>query len=448
MGENYSNNGFAFDDNSLEIDKDQKSMKKAWYRSHWFYILIGILIIAATLLALWLSGVLFPKSNGLTFFINYENVQEIQIGANVYFRGFVVGEVLDKVIVPDSEYEQVKVLIYHEYKDLMSEGSVFRQFDDPSVVQGSMRAIEIKEYAPTYPKITADKVYLGADDAATEYLQAGKLVGNDVADKYLSLGELRVKTVITGTQINRVIVLESGTLIPQDFLFSNALPKSDLWNREEETFERRHLITLEGQFLSPQDASWNNSTIELEIIPSLFWTDYFYSESFQEGEFLKTLDIDTEDNRNLLTQLTECLIDPNQCLSLIVYCLSDLSSCKDLFSDLLKPVLNGLQNLIVSSKIFPIQNIPIQMSLELPGMILDSNAESHKGRIAYWSSNGELMNQGFTLTAKSRELKLIPILIVIFILLALIAGFVVLFLRKKKKQKLIDEANLEHQVTF
>jgi hypothetical protein len=445
--ENNSNTNFTGFDEVGANSEPSSDDKKPIYHKLWFQLAVGGFVILLILFILWQTNVLKIGPAGLTIYIEYDDVQALNVGAEVYHEGFVVGEVVEKSLTSDSDLKRVKVRIEEDYWDFITEGSVFRQFENPDSEGGSVRAIEIKEYVATYPPLEKDKVYIGADDSAEEYIQAGKLIGTDWVDKYLSLGEIRVTTVLSGDQVNRVILLETGTLIPQELLFSSALPDDPAWQRLEETTERRHLITIEGTFTQPADASWGNSTVNLREDSKLFFTDYYFSESFSPDQFMSLVDIEVTDNVALIADIVKCVSNPQECLSTLRGCLSDIPACIEQFSGLVKPILNGVQRLLISTDVYPLKNIPIQLSLTMPGRIIETNAQAKQGDTVVWTLNGEILNNGIDLTATSRQYKLVPVLVVVIFVFALLVVGIILVLRKVKR-KTVPETQEDNRVVF
>jgi hypothetical protein len=83
-----------------------------------------------------------------------------------------------------------------------------------------------------------------------------------------------------------------------------------------------------------------------------------------------------------------------------------------------------------TAKSIPLQTLSIQYTFNMPGTIIDTNAPEFNGGSAYWSITGETLNNGVTLSAKSRQLNFLAIIIAALLLIGLAVG-AFLFIRRR-----------------
>ncbi|HNZ00577.1 MAG TPA: MCE family protein [Anaerolineaceae bacterium] len=348
-----------------------------WYQNRRITIpaILILLVIAAVLLYVFVLG------RGLAFSVDFKDIKGLTQGSPLYWNGLEIGRVTG--IGPSSQPSLVRVDLVadRKYQDDLHVDSVFQVIAAPVAGGKYPLAIQVEVVNPASTAIPRGTVFTGANNPTEAYLQAAKYAGTDAADKFLRLGDLRVESTFQPGAIERTFVLETGLLIPAGTLYAGILPDGEGWQREESNTERSNIIRVEGTSPTVAGAQWSLTETRFIEEKHFLWIDYYYEEEVIAAE---AFPLDAVD----MASLTECLSDPIGCLGEIVQLITQKGE------DILK-WLEGAGRL-------PAQALQVQMSVKMPGTIVETTAPEHRGATATWTLAGNELTRGFTMSAHSR----------------------------------------------
>lgn len=396
---------------------DELEQEKAWWMKPRIIAVVVIVTLALIAIGIFLS----IRSSALHFYIEFDNVAGLDKGSGLYLNGLQAGEVTDLTVLAGGQGVRVGVRVDPKYREQMRLGSVF-QVIIPMTGPGATRIISMDVIVPDSPQIQPEQVLPGAADEVEAFIQILKLKGINSVNQltvlindYLRLGELKIHTELRGGKVSRVFILESGLLVPQDLLFSNLLPSGPMWYRTDTSTEHSRAISVRGEFNQINEAIWDKSTAQITRSENLFWTDYHYVETFPGGYFAQSNGL--ENSQEIIDAALKAL---ETCSS------GDQTACWSTVWEAVRP-------LVQSSQGFFSKNLSVELSLILPGRILETNADNYENNTATWNLTGATLDKGLTATASSREYNLLSISILVLVVAALIAGFVVFLLRGKSQ---------------
>ncbi len=314
----------------------------------------------------------------MAFSVDFKDIKGLTQGSPLYWNGLEIGRVTGIGPFQPAQPGCVDLLADRKYQDDLHVDSVFQVIAAP-VAGGKYPGDPSGSGEPCQHCHPRGTVFTGANNPTEAYLQAAKYAGTDAADKFLRLGDLRVGSTFQPGAIERTFVLETGLLIPAGTLYAGILPDGEGWQREGSNTERSNIIRVKA--LPPvAGAQWSLTETRFIEEKHFLWIDYYYEEEVIAAE---AFPLDAVD----MASLTECLSDP-------IGCLGELFSSSPKKEDILK-WLEGAGRL-------PAQALQVQMSVKMPGTIVETTAPEHRGATATWTLAGNELTRGFTMSAHSR----------------------------------------------
>ncbi|MFB0546555.1 MAG: hypothetical protein ACETWB_06560 [Anaerolineae bacterium] len=199
-------------------------------------------------------------------------------------------------------------------------------------------------------------------------------------------------------------------MLPSELLLDDLLPQGPAWQVNRPPSEDVRTLRVSGHFTSIEDMvwvrpdlssevtstvspsqtvstkAWTRSDVSFEIVHSAFSTDYVYRETFQPGRFavpLKRMSVE-----ELLTQLAtwaeELVAGDRETLAITL------------------EVLEVLQTQL-KAQMVPLDRVGANLTLQMPGEIVESNAQFAAGNQCAWTASVADLDGGFEVYARSRE---------------------------------------------
>jgi len=418
-----------FDPSLIGLDPDQPTSgrEQLMRLAPWVAGAAGIVVVGV-LLFLWLTA-------GLSFTIQYDDGAGLSAGSPVVHRGLPIGKVT-RISIPDTGgMLDVRVKIQPEYADLVRTGSTFLLEDSGGGGSLAGRHIVMEVWVPTSPAVPRGATVQGASNYAEYLQQVAELKGNDFLQNSFAIGTLDVVTIVLDDgQVLQRLRLECGRLIPAELLFASILPSGEGWQRQDTETGTYKQVSASGTFIDPQKASWANSEIILTRATNLLWTDLEYVQSFSPGAFQAEIDLGDEVDAPTLeemgTQIMQCVQDPENCPLL------------DVGLDLGKLVLSALADQLSAATVYPLGRVAVNITLEMPGVVVETNATSRSGNTLVWSVAGAGLNEGYTLSVKSRSYHLLPLVIAAAFVVVIVGGIAYRQTRKRRPVEQEDTQSL------
>ena len=317
----------------------------------------------------------------------------------------------------------VQATFSNEFKDYLRTGSTF-------LVQPGI-GMELKVWDESSPLLARGATVEGADNYAEYLALVAERKGKEWWETFFS-----IDTFAFNSTINQDGLLETemqvgmGEWIPVDLLLSVLGLSDEQWARDIVEREGGKDIKVLGSFSSPLDGAWGSSELTFHQINSnLLWTDYEFSQSFSPGslsglfelpEFIKGEG--TIDWAEWLTEIGICVAQPEMC---------DLG---EIVVDLGRALLSEVEKL----GDVPLKGLQFEISLDMPGQLLESNAPQKRGGQVVWLYSGKELSEGTTLIARSRIWNPIPLAIGGVIIL-IIVGVVVWGIYRRRSEAAVEE---------
>ena len=391
------------------------------------------LIIGVLLVLIVIGGFLFFRLDdfkmgswgGLDFIIEFDETFGLTEGSPIQYRGISVGTVT-KIEFLQTGNVGVSVSIDSEYIEQMRQGSTFRVTENKSTVSEELNyrsSIFVEIWVRDSSPIEEGMILQGASGDFQYYKQKIELLGKDKLEDLFHIGYLYSTTEITDDQqISQSLRLESGLWIPQELVFHGIFPSGEGWRESSQEYENFRAIIAEGIFSDPLDAVWGNSDILLNVDDTLFYEEYTYQQRFEPSDFQTKIEISqdviSDDFADLGIEILLCAQVPQTCFFPV--------------SGVIQQALQFLGDQLSAATALPLENVQISATLKMPGNIFETNAHDQSGNTVYWNLTGSDINDGYVFFAKSRNIKLLPIISIALVLMLGVAA--IIFLRKARSQ--------------
>jgi hypothetical protein len=360
-----------------------------------------VLVLLALLVVLLagLGGYAYWRlTPGLAFQLVALDALGLQVGAPVQYRGVTVGRVIATNLAPATGDLQIGIAVDRSYVQLMRQSSVFWIARGASPAVASSAHVNVETPSAAGALITGGQIVQGAASALDAQIQLGQARGEQELQARLQVQDLRLLTRLEadGT-VSRTLAIEIGTLIPEQLLLGSLVPNTKPWTTEILPLPDGKIVRATGNFHDSAQASWRGSTIILRRESGLLTEDMVFEETAQPSPLLIQL-VSPTDQTGKAPLTGDKLVEWGRQL------LSGESSLGQVMGQAADAAVPVVMQELSQAAMIPAKHIGVQMTIDMPGKIVESNATIQAGSRASWTLSGEEVQRGLRIFVRARRI--------------------------------------------